>query len=268
MPTFVLTWNPDSWTDGEEWLATNAGLATAEHPVAEPWSTGSRRSGIAPGDRAVLLRQRRYRGIIGSGSFTSDIYEDQHWDGSGRPAFFADVDFDTITTADDRLPVEVLHADLPEVAWDRMQGSGVRLPDGAATRLEELWASHAGGWLPEVHPDEMIGEFDEGAIRRVSVNRYERSRAARVACLRHFGADCQICGFDFEATYGPIGARGIHVHHLLELSAVPANYRVNPVTDLLPVCPNCHAMLHTSSPALRPDQLRQAIRASGRPPTG
>src|SRR4051794_40075692 len=103
MATFVLTWNPDSWTDGEEWLAMNAGLATPVKPAAEPWSTGVRRSGIAPGDRAFLLRQRRDRGLIGAGRFTTEIYEDMHWDGSGRSAFFADVDFDTITTTDDRL---------------------------------------------------------------------------------------------------------------------------------------------------------------------
>ena len=145
MPTFVLTWNPDSWTDGEEWLATNAGLATAAHPVAEPWSTGVRRSGLYPATEPSCCANGVDRGIIGTGRFTSDIYEDLHWDGSGRPAFFADIDFDTITTAEDRLSVEVLRAEVPEVVWDRLQGSGVQLSDAAATRIEELWVSHVGG---------------------------------------------------------------------------------------------------------------------------
>ena len=238
MATFVLTWNPGAWTAGEQWLAASAGRATSSTPVAEPWSTGARQSGIEVGDRAILLRQRRDRGVIGTGRFTSEIYAAPHWDGSGRPAAFADIDFDTIRTAEDRLPIAVLHAQVPEVNWDRMQGSGVRLPPPAADRFEELWADHLGGWPPEVHADE-VDDFREGAVRSVFVNRYERSRGARAACLRHYGSTCQICGFDFEAVYGPIGARGIHVQHLVELSSLGADYRVDPVADLFPMCPNC-----------------------------
>jgi hypothetical protein len=145
MATFILTWNPDAWTDGDDWLDDNAGVATATQPVAEPWSTGIRRRGIVPGDRAMLLRQRRERGIVASGYFTSEIYDDGHWDGSGRVTQYADVAFDCITTVDDRLPVEVLKAQIPEVFWDRLQGSGVQVPDGVDDDLENLWQSHVGG---------------------------------------------------------------------------------------------------------------------------
>jgi 5-methylcytosine-specific restriction enzyme A len=64
-------------------------------------------------------------------------------------------------------------------------------------------------------------------------------------CLhRHLPASQPVCEFSFEDCYGPLGRNYIHVHHTLELSKVPSGYRVNPVTDLLPLCPNCHAMIH------------------------
>ena len=84
MATFILTWNPDAWTDGDDWIADNAGVATASEPVAGAYSTGVRRQGIVAGDRAMLLRQRRDRGIVASGYFTTEIYDDEHWDGTGR----------------------------------------------------------------------------------------------------------------------------------------------------------------------------------------
>ena len=144
MATFILTWNPDAWTDGDDWIADNAGVATASEPVAGAYSTGVRRQGIVAGDRAMLLRQRRDRGIVASGYFTTEIYDDEHWDGTGRVTHYADVEFDCITTVDDRLPVDVLKAEIPEVSWDRLQGSGVRVPDGVDDDLEDLWQSHVG----------------------------------------------------------------------------------------------------------------------------
>ena len=53
-----------------------------------------------------------------------------------------------------------------------------------------------------------------------------------------------ICGFDFEKTYGEIGKGFIHVHHIVPVSEIGESYRVDYEKDLIPVCPNCHAMLH------------------------
>jgi len=52
----------------------------------------------------------------------------------------------------------------------------------------------------------------------------------------------------------------MHVHRLHELSQVEPGYRVDPINDLWPVCPNCHAMLHRRQPALTIDEPRQFIR--------
>ena len=84
----------------------------------------------------------------------------------------------------------------------------------------------------------------EGTVRKVSVNSYERNDQARGLCIDHYGANCSICGFNFADTYGPAVEGFIHVHHLQLLSQIDGEYVVDPIKDLRPVCPNCHAVLH------------------------
>lgn len=109
-----------------------------------------------------------------------------------------------------------------------------------------------------VYPDEVDKRsgYVEGAVKQVLINQYERDPKARKECIAHFGYVCAICGFDFEKIYGTVGRGFIHVHHLKELSSVGENYKTDPIKDLLPVCPNCHAMLHQKVPAYTPQQLR------------
>jgi 5-methylcytosine-specific restriction protein A len=106
--------------------------------------------------------------------------------------------------------------------------------------------------------DELIvaASFEEGHRTQVLVNRYERDHAARTACIRHHGAKCCICSLDFGERYGAIGRGFIHVHHIVPLSQIGAGYTVNPIKDLVPVCPNCHAMIHRRKPPLSIAELR------------
>jgi HNH endonuclease len=101
--------------------------------------------------------------------------------------------------------------------------------------------------------------FPEGAVMRVEVNRFERDPRARSACLAHYGTRCSVCNLDFEERYGELGHGFIHVHHVLELSSVGPDYQVDPVADLRPVCPNCHAMLHKTRPAMSVDELKHSL---------
>jgi 5-methylcytosine-specific restriction endonuclease McrA len=104
--------------------------------------------------------------------------------------------------------------------------------------------------------------YPEGAGKQVVVNKYERDPKARKGCLKHHGYNCAVCGFSFEGRYGLLGREYIHVHHLVELSMVGSGYEVNPKKDLIPICPNCHAMIHRSGPgrALTPEELKQQLR--------
>jgi len=103
--------------------------------------------------------------------------------------------------------------------------------------------------------------YAEGASRRVVVNAYERNAAARRACIRRHGTRCAVCAISFAEVYGPIGRDFIHVHHKKPLAALDRKYRIDPARDLAPVCPNCHAMLHTSDPPLGIDELKAALAA-------
>ena len=98
---------------------------------------------------------------------------------------------------------------------------------------------------PNYFPEEDLANNSyEGALKRVLVNKYERSSVARQKCIEYHGCVCSICGFDFEKVYGDLGKGFIHIHHIVPLNKINKEYKVNYKTDLIPVCPNCHAMLH------------------------
>lgn len=96
---------------------------------------------------------------------------------------------------------------------------------------------------------------NEGARRNLDLTSYERDPLLRAACIRHHGAQCAACGTDFGATYGPIAEGFIHVHHRDPLAAVGEEHAVDPVTDLVPLCPNCHAVAHMRDPPLTPEEI-------------
>lgn len=111
-------------------------------------------------------------------------------------------------------------------------------------------------------PEELSAESElpEGAAQVVLVNRWERNREARKKCIKHYGSICQVCDLNFEAVYGEIGRGYIHVHHVIPISKVRKEYNVDPIQDLRPVCPNCHAMLHVGGTTRCIEELRELIR--------
>jgi len=70
---------------------------------------------------------------------------------------------------------------------------------------------------------------------------------------------CVICGFDFGTVYGDDFRGFIHVHHLKPLSEIKKEYEVNPITDLRPVCPNCHAIIHYGGRLRSIDEVKQLL---------
>ncbi len=79
--------------------------------------------------------------------------------------------------------------------------------------------------------------------------------------MRYHGTRCQVCGLDMAKRYGDIGQGFIHIHHLVPLSEIKQDYRLDPKTDLIPVCPNCHAMLHRRNPPYTPEELKAQMLA-------
>lgn len=130
-------------------------------------------------------------------------------------------------------------------------------------RPEVVQALESLGWVETTVslPGELsnVASLFEGAVRRVSVNAYERNPEARRRCIEHYGTSCCICGFDFGSVYGEVADGFIHVHHLRSLSEIGTKYEIDPIEDLRPVCPNCHAVLHRRSPAFSIEEIRALL---------
>jgi hypothetical protein len=135
-----------------------------------------------------------------------------------------------------------------------------KYPELKAT-LEQLFVGYqagVGGLLPE-EVQESPPLF-EGAVRQITVNAYERNPAARQKCIAAHGTTCCVCGFNFGAIYGPETEGYIHVHHLRALSEADGEYAVDPVKDLRPVCPNCHAVLHLGGECRSIDEVKKMLK--------
>ena len=143
-------------------------------------------------------------------------------------------------------------------------------------RLEIHCGESLGKWeLNGEIPQELLEQFDaflkalpkfeeeltEGTQKTLCTKRYERSRKARQRCLAHYGYSCKICGMNFALMYGPQFEDIIEVHHVVPVSQIGKTYVVDPIKDLIPVCPNCHAALHSKpNGTYTTDELENAIK--------
>jgi predicted HNH restriction endonuclease len=100
----------------------------------------------------------------------------------------------------------------------------------------------------------------EGSKKQITINTFERNNYARKMCIAYHKPKCYICSFDFEKVYGIEFKGKIHVHHIKALYEIDDEYEVNPINDLIPVCPNCHYVLHSKRPPYKPYELINIIR--------
>jgi 5-methylcytosine-specific restriction protein A len=143
--------------------------------------------------------------------------------------------------------------------WNTPGGFVWQMLPQVAAALEQLgWVGPAAGFSS---PDEVAGPAPlvEGAVCRVTVNAYERSPEARRRCIAAHGTSCCLCGFSFGAVYGEVAEGYIHVHHVRPLCEVGGAYVVDPVEDLRPVCPNCHAVLHVGGACRTIEEVRRFL---------
>jgi 5-methylcytosine-specific restriction protein A len=97
----------------------------------------------------------------------------------------------------------------------------------------------------------------EGSKIERTIQAFERSRFNRSICLEYYGFMCRGCGVMLEKIYGPIGAEVIHVHHIVPVSQMNGGYVLNPIKDLVPLCPNCHNIVHRQNPPLAVGSLKE-----------
>ncbi|HMR99624.1 MAG TPA: hypothetical protein PKE62_10230 [Anaerolineales bacterium] len=94
--------------------------------------------------------------------------------------------------------------------------------------------------------------ISEGRKRSVSTQVYERSKKLRDIAIKHYSVDgmiiCAACGFDFYKEYGEIGRGYIEIHHQKPIcqyeEADFAQVAIDAVKDLIPLCANCHRIVH------------------------
>jgi 5-methylcytosine-specific restriction protein A len=101
----------------------------------------------------------------------------------------------------------------------------------------------------------------EGRKRIVYTSVYERDPRLRARALELHGTTCFGCNLNFEDQYGERGKGFIHIHHLQPLYRHSGETKVNPETDLIPLCPNCHCITHRDkNHTLSLAELREIVR--------
>lgn len=131
---------------------------------------------------------------------------------------------------------------------------------------EDIWDNNIITSSCEMPEEISIEEvINEGARKVITVNSYERNKRAVNICIQHYKAlnngrvCCQVCNFDFASFYGENFKNKIHVHHKIPISELQREYRINPVEDLVPVCPNCHMVIHSRNPVYTIEELKNIL---------
>lgn len=180
-----------------------------------------------------------------------------------KEANFVEVDWVEWLLTDERVSIEELEAVSQHTDWNNIMASGVRLSDEDADAIRALWGRDETSGQSARTGDEAVAGLIEGAKTSVYVNRYERNRRARAECIKyHGGPKCLICGIDFRVQYSGVAPDFIHVHHLVPIASVGKEYQLDPKKDLIPVCPNCHAMIHHGVDTPRSPSEVRALLAS------
>jgi 5-methylcytosine-specific restriction protein A len=266
MDTVLLAWNPARFPWGN--LQDELSEIRRKGQVTDRWSVGNRTT-LKPGSRFFLIRLGvEPRGLVGSGWTTSAPFDGPHWDfekaANGDTTKYADLYFDALAE-DPIIPMDDLrHPPFSNVHWST-QISGIQIPAPVAEELETIWAQRTATIVPGGREEfSKLPNRVTNHSARVYVNRYERSPQARALCLSHYGSRCCCCDVLLEEIYGAAARDVIHVHHLTALSAIPEGAEIDPITDLRPVCPNCHCVIHTTEPPHTIEEVRTMLGKSGR----
>lgn len=111
------------------------------------------------------------------------------------------------------------------------------LTPGSALLLEELLEKG------KSHQRERFAAT-EGKLKEFTLSKRERDPRVRASALAERGTACEMCGFDFAATYGEFATNCVEVHHLRLLAKVEDEEVTTYMKDVRVVCPNCHRALH------------------------
>ncbi|VXB41096.1 Restriction endonuclease [Arthrobacter sp. 9AX] len=262
MAAVILAWNPnrrDGW-DYHTAVGQVAGTGRFLHRWRLPHPTD-----IQPGTEVWLLLQSisgTAAGLVGHGVVMSGPFEVLAADDPEATGWYAPIAFDALLPPGEQIPIDVLTAAVPGMLWDGIPKDPTPVPSTTDSGLRTVWRDH--GPVPADPTQFPAGSYPPDAVATIQVNRYERDADARRVCLAFHGTSCAACGFSFEVSYGDSGAGFIHVHHQVPPAMLGRGYQLDPIADLVPLCPNCHAMAHLGVTSPRTvSELRGMISAAG-----
>lgn len=194
--SFEIMWNPTKWIwDKPDFQAKREAIA-AIGGAPDQWSTGSRWSGIEPGDRIYLFHVgSQNRGLIGSGHATSEIKPGPHWDEQRMDeAPYVEVMWDALLDPQDLLHWDEIQANDPAFPHQFMSG-GAQIDGQRTDALERLWQEHVDA-VTLVDADPPVAQGITVSYSKGVAKRRNHQRRFRALLFRHYAAECSVCGFD------------------------------------------------------------------------
>ncbi len=111
--------------------------------------------------------------------------------------------------------------------------------------------------------------IEEGFTRFSRVKTKTRSRKLVELAKKHYSQNdkiyCSACKFNFEDFYGEIGKGYIEIHHLKPIFAYENTFEQNikeALTNVIPICSNCHRIIHRKNDQLLSIPSLQALISS------
>ena len=275
MAAIILAWNPDR-RDGWNYAAAVEHVGETGQFLTE-WTVTAPDQMPAGTEVWLWLQGRTRCGLLGHGTLVAGAHHrepgaagepEPGGHGAGGGPLHTDtrhiaVAFDALIPSGDELPPALFADIMPDIPWVAPTRPVTVLEPLLEVKIRAVWRLY--GPSRPSSPGHLIpGSYPEQVTRRVQVNRFESSAEAQRICIAHHGTSCAACGLSFESTYGEAAAGFIEVHHLVPPELLGSDYQLDPVADLVPLCPNCHAMAHLDVATPRTvAELRQLITGAG-----
>ncbi len=245
MTTYLLTWKPKLYPKWMDDIHDSISQINENGFCEYGWSTGSTKN-IQPGARVFLMKLGDNPGIVADGWGVSKVYRDTNWHSKakGKKTNYIKVHFYTILNPE---MDEIFSAPLKrsgiygeQKTWTP-QGSGMKLIDNVAEKLEQDWAKFLNRPIPELQ----IQYADEVEIKntpplKVLTEIYRILRdttlARKIKEIHNY--TCQVCGL--KPIQLPNGNFYAEAHHLMPLGK---HGGLDIEGNIICVCPNCHVKL-------------------------
>lgn len=256
MTAVLLAWDPvwpEAWQPDYREAAAIAADAGFFRAV---WDVAPAGDGLEPGSDAWFMVPGERAGLAGHGVVVSSPYGIADRQGSPETwARLVDIDIDVLLPLDELILLPDLPQEVSAVCPEA--GGSAILSHPASEGLRRAWSQHDAA---ETYEGLFPGSLPQPAVRWSLTSRWEHDAEARRICLAHYGPSCSACGLDPEAVFGPDGTGVLQVHHVVPPSLLSDTYELDPVTDLVPLCPTCHAVSHRGYPdPFTPAELRRLL---------